>query len=43
MTVTFRKNTLNTPVVMLVQSDATIAGVINVIGQRVDQWARWRR
>ena len=32
VTVTFRKNTLNTPVVMLVQSDATIGGSIHVIG-----------
>jgi len=33
VTVTFRKNTLNTPVVLLVQGDATIVGTININGQ----------
>jgi hypothetical protein len=37
VTVTFRKNVLNTPVVMLVQGDATIAGSINVSGQHARQ------
>lgn len=34
VTVTFRRNTLNTPVVMLVSGDATIAGTINISGTR---------
>jgi hypothetical protein len=33
VTVTFKKNQANTPVVMLVQTDATIAGIVDVSGQ----------
>lgn len=34
VTVTFKKNTLNTPVIMLVSGDATIAGTIDISGTR---------